>query len=109
MMKIQTASLYPSQHGFLPDSFVETAQICSCDFLSSNIDDGKHVDAIFLYHAKPFDKIPHSLLLSTLRAYGISGPLFSWISNYLSDRVQVVRINQAIFLPTDLVLSLIHI
>ena len=92
-----------SQHGFLPNKSVETANMVFYDFVTHNVDNGKYVDAIFLDFAKAFDSVPHLHLLKKLRSHGIAGPLFRWISDYLNDRVQVVRINRVVSDPTDVV------
>ena len=95
------APLHSSQHGFLPGYSVETAGVAFFDFLTRHVDNGKLVDAIFLDFAKAFDSVPHSLLLKKLHAHGISGPLFLWMTDYLSNRLQVVRINQVFSDPTE--------
>ena len=42
---------------------------------------------------KAFDPVNHSILLEKLKATGISGSLFSWLANYLSNRNQFVQIS----------------
>ena len=43
--------------------------------------------------SKAFDTVTHSKLLLKLRAYGIYGHLYIWITFFLNDRVQFVSIN----------------
>lgn len=42
---------------------------------------------------KAFDKVPHKHLLTKLKMYGISGQIHSWVSEFLHDRQQLVRVN----------------
>ena len=47
---------------------------------------------IYLDFQKAFDKVPHLLLLSKLKAYGIQGNVFNWIESFLSNRKQRVAV-----------------
>ena len=58
-----------------------------------NINQLKCVDGAFTDLSKAFDTITHSKLLLKLRAYGIHGHLYNWITSFLTDRVQFVSIN----------------
>ena len=49
-------------------------------------------DTIYLDFAKAFDRVPHKRLVNKLKAYGISGNLLKWISDFLSDRKQRVKV-----------------
>ena len=40
--------------------------------------------------SKAFDSVPHNRLLMKIRAYGINGPLLSWLKSFLTDRFQRV-------------------
>ena len=37
--------------------------------------------------------VPHHRLLSKLQSYGINGDVLKWIADYLSNRTQVVSVN----------------
>ena len=41
--------------------------------------------------SKAFDSVPHNRLLMKIRAYGINGPLLSWLKSFLTGRFQCVR------------------
>ena len=47
--------------------------------------------ACFIDLSKCFDSIPHSILISKLRNFGISGIEQSWFTSYLNLRSQVVK------------------
>ena len=46
----------------------------------------------YLYFAKAFDKVDHEILLQKLKICGITGKLFSWIENIITNRHQFVNI-----------------
>ena len=52
-------------------------------------------DVIFLDFAKAFDSVPHGELLYKIWKLGITGPLWFWFQNYLSDRLHFVSIDNA--------------
>ena len=52
-------------------------------------------DVAYLDFRKAFDAVPHKRLLFKLSKYGIKGELLSWIKDFLSERSQFVKINNA--------------
>ena len=60
--------------------------------LAESLDGGEDVDVIYLDFCKAFDKVPHRRLLKKLYNYGITGKIFSWVKEFLSDRKQRVTI-----------------
>ena len=60
------------------------------DKVSESINDGLGVDVTFLDFAKAFDKVPNHHLLLKLRAHGIRGKIYNWISAWLPKRQQRV-------------------
>ena len=42
--------------------------------------------------SKAFDTITHGKLLLNLRAYGIHGPQYNWITSFFTDRLQFVSV-----------------
>ena len=56
-------------------------------------------DTIYLDIQKAFDSIPHSKLLSKLWSFGITGRLWRWFQCYLSNRTQIVKINNVLSNP----------
>ena len=51
---------------------------------------GKTTDVIFLDLSKAFDSVPHVRLITKIKAYGIQGPLLSWLNSFLINRNQRV-------------------
>ena len=47
-------------------------------------------DDIFLDLSKAFDSVPNERLLTKIHAYGIQGPLVSWLRSFLTNRYQGV-------------------
>ena len=60
---------------------------------TSAVDEGKSMDVIFLDFAKAFDKVPRESLLKKVKAHGIRGRVWTWISAWLKDRTQRVVLN----------------
>lgn len=50
---------------------------------------------IYLDFAKAFDSVDHKILLAKLEAFGISGDLLAWFSDYLTGRLQRVVVEGA--------------
>ena len=58
------------------------------------VDQNKVVAVAFIDFRKAFDGVSHKTLLHKLRyQFGIQGPLFSWLTDYLSDRTQFSVVN----------------
>ena len=53
----------------------------------------EQTDVIIMDFAKAFDKVPHRWLLYKLDHYGIRGSTHKWISSWLSERSQKVKLD----------------
>ena len=80
------------QYGFLPKRCLQNL-LLSYLFVTEALDHSEAVDAIYLDFSKAFDTIPHSRLLYKLWRIGITGPLWLWFKDYLSNRHHYVEIN----------------
>ena len=65
--------LSKKQYGFISGRSTDTQLLNYLDKCISTVVNGGVTDAIYLDFAKAFDTVPHSRLLSKLRAYGIDG------------------------------------
>lgn len=83
------------QHGFRSGYSCETQLAFFTHDLHMNLDCNYQTDAIFLDFSKAFDKVPHILLLSKLRALNIRSDIINWITNFLSNRYQCVCANNS--------------
>ena len=61
----------------------------------------KQVAVVFFDIHKPFDSVPHHLLINSLMNFGVSGPLLTWFKSYLSNRKQRVVLDgeSSVLLP----------
>ena len=78
--------LNQQQHGFINGRSCQTNILLCLEKWTQIIDDGNAVDVAYFDYAKAFDKVSHRLLLTKIKAYGIDGLLFAWLSDYLNDR-----------------------
>lgn len=60
------------------------------DAVSTYVDKGVPVDAVYLDFRKAFDKVPHKRLIMKVNAHGIIGKVSEWITEWLRDREQRV-------------------
>uniref|UniRef100_A0A670ZAD8 Reverse transcriptase domain-containing protein n=1 Tax=Pseudonaja textilis TaxID=8673 RepID=A0A670ZAD8_PSETE len=72
-------------------------QLLHCkNIWTTQLDQGKAIDAIYIDFCKVFDSVVHDKLLLKLKSYGISGQLHNWIETFLSHRQQMVKIGNKI-------------
>jgi hypothetical protein len=84
------------QHGFLSGRSTSTNLLESLNDWTLAIRDKKSVLVAYIDYSKAFDSVNHRKLLTKLSAYGISGNLISWISNFLRGRTQQTKIGTAL-------------
>lgn len=87
--------LSEEQHGFRKYHSCESQLISTIDDFAVHIDSGAQIDTILLDFSKAFDKVPYQRLFAKLAYYGIRGKLLDWAKDFLSDRSQVVILNNA--------------
>ena len=81
------------QFGFLSNRSCLSQLLLSYSNIFESIENGQYSDVIYLDFKKAFDTVPHSELLFKLWQIGITGPLWSWFQNYLSNRLYYVEID----------------
>ena len=87
--------LCDEQHGFSFRSKRSSLNnLLSCaELWTSWLDDNENFDILYLDFRKAFDTVPHQTLLSKLHSIGFSGNTLHWLSDFLSNRTQRVKIN----------------
>lgn len=91
--------IHSSQHGFLPGCSTETILVTFYDKITSYLELNHIVDVIFFDFKKAFDTVPHDVLLSKLKACGIAHRALQWMSHFLLDRSQKVKIGDTLSDP----------
>ena len=81
------------QHGFRKGRSCLTQLLNHIDNIMQNLLDGCDTDVVYLDYAKAFDKVDHAILLTKLKRYGITGQLHQWLTEFLTNRQQVVTVN----------------
>ncbi len=85
--------LTKTQFGFLPGRSATLQLLKVLDIWSKALDEGYDIDTIYMDYMKAFDTVPHSRLLSKVKAYKFSEQMLMWIQNFLEDRKQYVSVN----------------
>ena len=85
--------LHNLQFGFRSNHSTAHALIQLIDKISQAIDRKEFTVGVFIDLAKAFDTVNHSILLSKLEHYGVSGTPLSWFTSYLSSRKQYTIFN----------------
>ena len=88
--------LSSEQFGFVSGRNTITQLLVTINDWMSDLDNNIPVDACYMDFRKAFDAVPHQRLLSKLKGYNISGPILNWISSFLSDRKQFVKLNNSV-------------
>ncbi len=85
--------LQKSQHGFVRGRSCTTNILEYLEEVTSILDGGDCVDAVYLDFSKAFDKVPTSRLLEKVKAHGITGKVHDWLKAWLTGRTQRVLLN----------------
>lgn len=81
------------QHGFIPGRSSTTNVVLFTNYILSAFKMGRQVDAVYTDFSKAFDLVCHNILIHKLYTFRIRRTLLSWLSSYLTDRTQAVRVN----------------
>jgi Reverse transcriptase (RNA-dependent DNA polymerase) len=96
------------QHGFLSRRSASTNLLESLNDRTLVRKDKKSVLVAYIDYAKAFDTVRHPKLLANLTAYGISGNLLTWISNFLVHRTQETKVGTTISKVTGLISGMVQ-
>ena len=80
-----------NQFGFRPGHSTELAALRLVDHLIAQMDMYNVPTHIYIDLSKAFDTLDHSILLSKLKYYGVTGCSYDLLSSYLTDRSQYVE------------------
>ena len=94
--------LYQHQYGFRKGHSTDLAIITVIEDIKQALENKNSVLGVYMDLSKAFDVISHEILLKKLKYYGIRGPAYSWIENYLTNRTQVVKFENCISEPQSL-------
>ena len=92
------------QYGFINNRSTVTQLLYYLDKCCEKVSQGKVVDTVYFDFSKAFDTVPHRRLQKKLEGYGITGQILRWITAFLSNRKQIVKVNGATSL-TNAVIS----
>ena len=85
-----TKSISPLQFGFTKNCSTLQQMLI---FINQVINTPSQTDVIYFDISKAFDTVSHSILLRKLWSIGITGTLWTWIKDYLTNHYQRVSIN----------------
>ena len=96
--------LSPRQFGFREGMSTCDAILCYTDYIYKCLNAKHHSLSVFVDLKKAFDTVDHHVLLLKLEHYGIRGLPLLWLSSYLKDRKQSVKIGGSVspFLETNI-------
>ena len=90
--------LSQSQHGFRKNLSTETALLKVNEYIYNNIDN-KNISLLLLLDlSKAFDSVSHRILLTKCSDMNIDQ---FWFENYLSDRIQSVKLDSMVSSPRE--------
>jgi len=78
--------LAQKQYGFRTNSATETASYNLINNILEALNNKYIVGGIFCDVTKAFDCVNHTILLSKLEFYGITGSAYNLLKSYLNDR-----------------------
>ena len=83
----------PGQHGFRRGHSTLTQLIQYYEDILTKVESSDSVDSIYLDFAKAFDKCDHSVIMTKLKHFGVSGKVGIWIGNFIRMRKQAVSVD----------------
>ncbi len=86
--------LTDNQYGFRSNRSTSQALIELTEEITNSMDKKKYAVGVFIDLKKAFDTINHEILIYKLEQYGIRGIALKWVSSYLKDRRQFVKMGE---------------
>ena len=84
------------QHGFRRNRSCLSQLMDHYQRILNIMETGDSADVIYLDFAKAFDKVDHGILLRKLVKIGVGGPALIWINKFLTNRMQVVKVEDSL-------------
>ncbi len=84
-----------SQFGFLGGRSTVLQLLNVLEKWTKILDEGGKLDVVYLDFMKAFDLVPHKRLLNKINSYGIGQHITTWISSFLTNRFQRVKVNNS--------------
>lgn len=84
---------FNKQYGFIKGRSTVSQLLKIMDKWTELLETGGQIDVIYTDLEKAFDKVPHKLLIKKLNIYKIDPIVVDWLSAFLSDRRQCVKID----------------
>ena len=81
------------QNGFMKGRSTMSQLLEIMDHWAESFDLDTQIDCIYLDFKKAFDSVSHELLIHKLKSCNISDSMITWLSSFLNNRRQSVRIN----------------
>ena len=81
-----------AQHGFRKNRSCLSQLMDHYQSILNIMESGHGADVIYLDFAKAFDKVDHGILMMKLVALGVGGLVLNWIHEFLTRRVQIVKV-----------------
>ena len=85
--------VHRTQSGFRSQYSCETALVHMIDLWLNAMGNGEQLGIVLVDFKKAFDLVDHQILLSKLKLYGISSEVLMWFDTYLTNRRQLVSLN----------------
>ena len=89
----QNNPISKDQHGFVKGKSCVTHLLDVMDEWTTALEEGSSLDVIYMDFKKAFDSVPHSHLISKLKALGVQGRILKWSAAFLTGHSQRVQVN----------------
>ena len=98
---LSTNLLSQNQHGFLPRRSSSTQLLKAVNDWIQLFNKNETVAVVYTDLRKAFDTVSHVKLMQVLESYCINSKMLKWFNSFLTDRSQVVRVNDCLSEPLD--------